>query len=701
MVVLQRPRGGKSRRDSRGGDRRGSSSRPTDACRSGTLSELKKTRSRGRAHLNPTRPSQERVGWVATFGVVLLTLLFRIPWIDGLALHGDEDISLLVSRGIVESGVPRLPSGGLYLRSPAYYYLVAPLVDTGVEWLPRLLSVFVSTFAVVIVMRLGRQLVGERAALLGGLFYAISLTEIATARTFRMYALYEFLSLILLGLLYRLWRTGTLRSGLLALAMGVATLTVHTLSATLWVLGLVVVTRDVKRQVRVFAILSTGFFAAAVSSIQALESSAIRNGGLPVSEPAVPSHLSGFLDTLRSSIAEDPLIFGRTLLGEIGFIVFALALSISGAAWAWNASRSHSVDRQLLLALAVGLTLASAGAHQIGLALTLCSVLIVLSPELFPEASHRRLLIGVIASTFLVSILWVLAAVLSGHEPLDAILAFTRWPGRLARLFLWPPAIAVLAVPGVLAVLVRSWSGRATDGERFLVLTLLLVVTSRGLLSPATHPRYVVELWPLWGLLAGWTAVNAVGWLRDHCTGGVLRRTIPVAASLLVGVSVFVLPGTNPRQTFDYLKLAPGRAAATGFGRSFSVPDISGAATWLRPKLQPGDRIVATDWLTTYCYVGRVDGWSRWQGWARQSRMRNGVVREFYLGAEVLPDLESLQRFLERGRAWFILGAGELEVAGTALHPEVRSWLLELEPAYLARDGRTRVFKFDPEAENP
>ncbi len=47
----------------------------------------------------------------AAVAVALLAAALRLPWLGRLGLQGDEDISTLAARGILEVGWPRQPSG--------------------------------------------------------------------------------------------------------------------------------------------------------------------------------------------------------------------------------------------------------------------------------------------------------------------------------------------------------------------------------------------------------------------------------------------------------------------------------------------------------------------------------------------------------------------------------------------------------------
>ena len=198
---------------------------------------------RGPAAARDDKPGSGRGAALQAAGIMTLALLARLPWLERLGLHGDEDISTLAARGIVEGGLPNLPSGNLYLRAPIYHYLIAPLAATGIDWLPRLVSVVASAVTAVLLVRLGRRFVGERAALLGGLLFCVSLFEIHFARVIRSYATYEMLALLAVTALYLLWEERRARYGWLAVASIALGFGLHAMAATLALLFLVAALR--------------------------------------------------------------------------------------------------------------------------------------------------------------------------------------------------------------------------------------------------------------------------------------------------------------------------------------------------------------------------------------------------------------------------------------------------------------------------
>ena len=230
-----------------------------------------------------TKAQNERISLWLTLTVFLVAAMARIPWLSRIGLRGDEDISTLAARGILETGLPAFPSGHLYWRAPLYHYSVAPLVAFGVDWLPRLLSVATSCATAVLLVLVGRRWVGDRAAIAGGFLFALSLIEINIARQIRMYALYQLLSLIALAAIYRLWTTGRMRGLLASAAAVLLAMGSHAIGSTLALMLVFVAVRHRNALLRAAAITAVPAFIL-LSKAQQLWLRRSASGGLPTLE---------------------------------------------------------------------------------------------------------------------------------------------------------------------------------------------------------------------------------------------------------------------------------------------------------------------------------------------------------------------------------------------------------------------------------
>ena len=625
---------------------------------------------------------------MAALAIGILAALLRLPWLNRLGLHGDEDISSLAARGIAHTGLPILPSGHQYWRAPLYHYLIAPLAAAGVDWWPRVLSVLLSGITAWMIVRWGAEVVGKPAARAAGILFALSLVEISFARQIRMYALYQPLSLVALYFLFRFWATGDRRSGMWSAIAILAALGSHELAVSLVVLYLPLSLRPILSRERIFSFAALAVIALIFRLYRTGIGLGFRAGGVAVAEP--PERI---LSTpFRLWVAAQPQAFGMERLGAAGFIVLLAVAAAAGIVIAVRATRDRPMWPRLAAAIGLAAALGSAASYQIGLSFCILALLSLQRSELFPGRRGAAVLLSATAIVALAGAGWFLVIHGVGYDVRDSALGMMRWPGRLAQLLLWPPAVAIPALAGAALIAFRCWKGTARPGEQFLLVAIGWLVTGRGLLDRRAAERYLADLLPLWELVAGVFVAAVLGSVARRVPETARRQAlVPTAVAMLV--IALVLPGTNPIETFRLLQRPHG---VGGDRVEPPVPDLRGASAWLAPRLAPEDRVVATDWLTTYAYLGRVNGWIRATAYAWQSTSKDGVARDNYVGAQVLPDLVALRAFMEqdgRGTVWIVAGGQELAASSDLVSPAVRAWLLAQTPAFVASDGETRVYR--------
>ncbi|MBD3162978.1 MAG: DUF5060 domain-containing protein, partial [Candidatus Eisenbacteria bacterium] len=640
----------------------------------------------------PTARTLHRYPWGAAILVGVLVLAARIPWLHRLGLHWDEDISSLAARGILQTGLPTFLSDRLYWRAPLYHYLVAPFVASGVDWVPRILSIGLAVLSGFLMIRLGRRVLGDRAALIGALLFAISLVEISLSRQIRMYALYQPLALLALYALYHLWRSGEMRWAWRSAGLILLSMTTHQLGATLAILYIPLAVHVTNRRARAFCAAAVPAFVGLGLLQRSLIQSTFAGERAGIVEPLL---LADALvpERLRVLIGGDPLFLSREVLGAAAALGLIALAARAGVLLGLHGSRGQ--PRFLRLAGMFGLTLAlgAAGGAQIGVALAILFLLILQRERLFPQRRGAHALAGGILLALAAGIGWLIPSLAGGYAAQDYLLGVLRVPGRFLQTLLWPPFIGWIGAVVVLAVAARAWKGRAPGGILFLVIALSWSIVARSMMSSAVQTRYLTELWPLWELVAGYGIVVFLGASEGSEAGSLRRKLGPVTGIVLV-FAALLLPGTGVRQTIAFLSRNHGESVYAGYQLRTIVPDLRSAGEWLEPRLAPADRVVATDWLTTYFYVGRVDGWLRSQTYRWQSVRSGGVVRDCYIGAEVVPTLEALQAFLERGPTWVVVQGTEIAREETNITPEIREWLRDRDPAWIAEEGQTRVYRF-------
>jgi hypothetical protein len=72
-----------------------------------------------------------------------------------------------------------------------------------------------------------------------------------------------------------------------------------------------------------------------------------------------------------------------------------------------------------------------------------------------------------------------------------------------------------------------------------------------------------------------------------------------------------------------------------------------------------------------------------------------GKIRDWYVGAELLRDLPDLLEFCARGPTWIVADVTYASESMRLIDPEAGRWLKAQEPAFIAADGATSVYRID------
>ncbi|MBE0517083.1 MAG: glycosyltransferase family 39 protein [Methanophagales archaeon] len=165
-------------------------------------------------------------------------LLLRIYGLQYQSLWIDESYSVTAAVGMIETGVPQMPSGELYTRSILNTGVIAlSMLIFGInEFGARLPSVFFGVLTILIIYLLSRELFGERVALITAFIITFSVVEIAWSRQARMYQQLQFFYLLSLYLFYKYINTKELKFGLLTISSIICSILTHALGLTLLII---------------------------------------------------------------------------------------------------------------------------------------------------------------------------------------------------------------------------------------------------------------------------------------------------------------------------------------------------------------------------------------------------------------------------------------------------------------------------------
>src|SRR6266540_895328 len=309
------------------------------------------------------------VATAAVAGLLVATSALAL-WLRLTGLHGwdgtlsvDEARLALAGRGILEHGVPVLPSGWPYTRGLLASYLVAPsLALLGLtDFAARLPSALAGTALVPVMYALGRSLAGRPAGLFGALFVAGYPPLVAWSREAWLFALYVTVYATALLFILLAHQSGRARDQLLAGALVGLTLFAQELGIFLLVpLGAQVVRRlwcrraDKRAWLAPLAALGLALGAAAVLWVLVTRLRADTLAG-PYGE--VGDYFSPHLDGA-------PLRFYLAMLANGRGLVLAAALAGLPFALAWRQGEALMLWLALLPPLAHAVTIIPGGPQE-------------------------------------------------------------------------------------------------------------------------------------------------------------------------------------------------------------------------------------------------------------------------------------------------------------------------------------------------
>lgn len=132
--------------------------------------------------------------FIVVFVLTFIGFLFRFYNLGHNPFWVDEVISVLAAQGLLQHGVPLLPSGQLYPRDILSTYTIATsiyLFGDG-EFAARLPSAILGTLTIPLTYFLGKKVAGKDVGLIAAFFIAFSFFEIGWSRQARMYQMYQF-----------------------------------------------------------------------------------------------------------------------------------------------------------------------------------------------------------------------------------------------------------------------------------------------------------------------------------------------------------------------------------------------------------------------------------------------------------------------------------------------------------------------------
>lgn len=681
--------------------------------------------------------------WIAVSLLVAAALALRLPNLGRLGLVADEGHQALAVAGILEHGVPEVPSGAVYMRGLPFIYAEAAAGRVfGVDEMSlRLPAAVFGALTVGLIYAYGRMLFGFPTALIAGLLLTFSLWELELAHYARMYTLFQ---LAFLGSAIGFYQ-GVIkgRRGYRPLTFALMAITLVTHQLGIFILGFFLLPaflpdealpEDLRGRRRwrllvpalALGILGLGY--------QAVESHFIIRNLTPVEGPpaggggegAEPA--AGGSGNLFLAFVRDRLLVPRTLLPwelrahdrPAVAAAFGLAAALGVAVMTTLAKRGRGL--RTLWGLAI---LGAAFMNQFAVAAGLAAAYLILLPGGFGEFRRRPLgpaLVGVVVlglywGLYLIrhpealSSSWQgphsIGAALAGYPPVRERVLHWFWRG-------WPVMTVVVLV--TLAVLLIQFIGnrRRTNclyAAAAVLMPVLGVAATREIFNES---RYHFHLYPFLVVLFAYALASAARFLTAAADtlAALAGRRFPgrraVEGALVMVLALLCSPDVSPTAIVHFLNRDyttpkdPVRSILNWSPYASFHQDHAGPASFVRAQLKPDDRILVvgpTYWNSIYWhYLGRME----YAVSEKAERLvRNGVTVHHVTGARCITSVDELEHMLaaESGRRLWILG--DLHLLGDQsryFSPPMKAKLREFaqKPLLLGRDLDTFVARRDP-----
>ena len=618
----------------------------------------------------PPVPAPGRNDWLFVLVIVAAGTVLRIAGLDNVGFHGDEETMALAVRGLMESGVPQMPSGMFYPRGLPQIYLMAGSVTLfgESEWAYRLPSLLMGAALPLLSVYFGRRWLEPSWNVGLAAVFAFTPIFVELSQTARMYV---FLvgSLLIFGAFVFEWATtGRRKFFVLAIVFWLVALSFHRLA----VLALPVFLLpalfqrsviDVARILVIAGALAIAYFVA--------------DRLISLQYPSAAARPEGEYEFYTSPfwlVHDDyPGVFWA-LAGLAVAVLIALARP-GGALWRGDTAGGVAAVGGLVAALTLNYTIA--------VALLLVAVWLRIA---------RRA--PVVPVAIVVAVTVVAAAAHVG-----VLGASGEFPGRkavgamLGLVSIWPPLRTAQYSPALFGLFAAGFaiaylhSARRGTLSPAIVLALVTVIVPFALIGAAAWdvpPRYGLGILPFVALVALMLVRDG---LRTVFDGRTTPAWMPGAEWSVPAVSALLIVGP-----IGYVA-----SAVPAYG---AYPDHVGAAAHVRAmNVDDDDVIVVEDVLQHTYYLGNVDYWLMSRDVASNYAVVSGeVLVDQYTLTPIIGSGEELRRVIRTNadRRVIIVGSGERHEKGRkAMRANGISEVLdsaELVDVFVGRDGVTRIW---------
>ncbi len=630
---------------------------------------------------------------------IALTLVAAGPRfyrLGALGFYGDEDLSVLAARAVVDGQGSRMPSGMPYRRALPLTWLTAlsaHLVGEDREAAYRLPAAVLGALTIPALFLIGSRLFGTATGVVAALMLALSEWHIVFSRQARMYAPFLLFFLIACWAISRWTVTNRRRDLVVSVLFFSLAVLLHEFGifAVLFALLPLVFPRHLavaRVKLLCFAILA-GLAAGAYNRFTAapftawpgtgrLGGDAVRSVALPIRELT-----SGGIGSMSW-----PWSVGLAVLGGmVGLWMAAHATTLeSPPKSAWRAAALYACGATAGALVGVG--------QLYGAGLAGLMFLLVYSGDR-PLLLRRAWM--PLGASGLGALTW-LATSVARFGLVHGLRRLAEFPFPYAA-YLFQQFPILVVVFGCMFLWLAFRAPEPQDHyARVCLAAVTVYVAVAGAFTEWCCTRYLLPAYPFL-LLASAAGLNAALVAAGRRTGWwkAPHATAAAVAVVLAGV----LGGHGLPQAVRASTLRYGQPVNAQIHMYPFRPDHKGPGEFLRRVRARGDVIVAERPTEQQWYAGRVDYFLRSFGDAQEALYRSpdGRLRETYVNSVLVPDdallLDSLSAYAG-SRVWLVTSGETYAQRAYYLAPGQRRWLDSLQrarpAAFTGQDGVTHVY---------
>ena len=606
--------------------------------------------------------------------IIILGLTLRLWGLGNVGLHGDEDLTALSALGILRSGLPTLPSGLIYPRSPLHLYMAAlSFWIFGVsEWALRLPSVLAGTLGIVFAFFMGRRFLPPKWNILFVLIIALNPWMITYSQTARMYIFFSASLILFATLLFRWEGNGRWSSLLIAFIAYLMAQQFHALAIfSSFLFFFPYVTHpSTKRLLQ----SSSAFILAGITFLAQRSWQSAEYG------TTLAQTMSTSLDNLSA--------FEFLSAHHLSSIAALFLLCLFTLGMAFHIQQNKSMTFMISIAFFTGAIVASFFVqYHAAFLLYCCGIILFLrssGPRIYLFVLTLLLLVLFFSQFYFISnsniypnIRKILKAFVGNFSIYAYLMFFEKFSIGLL-LYTFPFLYAVRRIVTGL---------RVPDHFLFFFISILFPLFCQSFFIWYFPPRFSFQFVPIFVLscLAGVFCLENCFITRFRSYR--LKYYIVAACLLFLGfIKPLELKGTiNPSCK--------------------KFPDHKGAGFFMQTiNLQPGDLVLAEDVLHQVYYLGKVDYWLRGLSDAKgRVRETDGVLVNIYTNTPLIGTGEELGGLFKNTKRGFIYIIGSGETAdfksyflSNGILDVLKEHTPQAELVYTGCDSKTLIWRFPP-----